>query len=178
LKKERIMAIRNILLGDDPALKKNSRVVVDFNKRLHVLLDDMRETLLDANGLGLAAPQVGVLRRAVLIVDTGIEAESPGEKIIELVNPETIGNTGEQTGSEGCLSVPGVYGIVTRPECVKVKAQDRYGNYFELSCKQLAARAVCHEIDHLNGIIFTTLAERILTEEELEELAAEKEEPV
>ena len=172
------MAIRNILLGDDPALKKNSRVVVDFNKRLHVLLDDMRETLLDANGLGLAAPQVGVLRRAVLIVDTGIEAESPGEKIIELVNPETIGNTGEQTGSEGCLSVPGVYGIVTRPECVKVKAQDRYGNYFELSCKQLAARAVCHEIDHLNGIIFTTLAERILTEEELEELAAEKEEPV
>ena len=170
------MAIRNILKGDDPALRKNSRVVTDFNRRLHVLLDDMRETLLEANGLGLAAPQVGVLRRAVLIVDTSIETESPEDQIIELINPEMLENSGEQTGSEGCLSIPGVYGIVTRPESVKVKTQDRYGDYYELSCQGLAARAVCHEIDHLNGIVFTTLTDHILTEEEMEKLASEKEE--
>lgn len=169
------MAIRNILRGEDPSLKKKSRVVSDFNRRLHVLFDDMRETLLEANGLGLAAPQVGVLRRAVLIVDTGIETEDPYEQIIELVNPEIIENSGEQTGSEGCLSVPGVYGLVTRPECVRVKAQDRYGNPFELTCRGLTSRAACHEIDHLNGIIFTSLADRILSEAELEQLAAEAE---
>ena len=170
------MAIRNILRGEDPALKKHSRIVTDFNKRLHVLLDDMRQTLIEANGLGLAAPQVGVLRRAVLIVDTAIETDQPDEQIIELINPEILENSGEQTGSEGCLSVPGVYGIVTRPDFVKVMAQDRYGNGFVLSCSQLTARAVCHEIDHLNGIIFTTLTDHIMTEEELEALAAEKEE--
>jgi len=172
------MAIRNILRGDDPALRKNSRPVTDFNRRLHVLVDDMRETLLEANGLGLAAPQVGVLRRAVLIVDTDIVSENPGDQIIELINPEILENSGEQTGSEGCLSIPGVYGIVTRPDYVKVKAQDRYGAYFEICCKELTARAACHEIDHLNGIIFTTLTDHILTEEELEELANEKEEKV
>ena len=170
------MAIRNILRGDDPSLKKTSRVVTDFNKRLHTLIDDMRETLIEANGLGLAAPQVGVLRRAVLIVDTSIETEEIEEQIIELINPVIIENSGEQTGNEGCLSVPGVYGIVTRPECVKVEAQDRYGKTFEINCKELTARAVCHEVDHLNGTIFTSLASKILTEEELDQLAAEKEE--
>jgi len=170
------MAIRNILSGDDPALRKNSRVVTDFNKRLHILLDDMRETLKDANGLGLAAPQVGVLRRAVLIVDINIETENLDEQIIELINPEIIESSGEQTGSEGCLSVPGVYGMVSRPDCVKVKAQDRFGKSFELRGRDLTARAVCHEIDHLNGVIFTSLTDHILTEEELEQLAAEKEE--
>ena len=169
------MATRNILRGDDPALSKNSRVVIDFNRRLHILLDDMRETLVAANGLGLAAPQVGVLRRAVLIVDTNIETEDPDEQIIELINPEIIDCSGEQTGSEGCLSVPGVYGLVSRPDYVKVNAQDRFGKSFELCGSGLTARAVCHEIDHLNGIIFTTLIDHIHTEEELEQLAAEKE---
>ena len=171
------MAIRNILQGNDPALKKSSRVVTDFNRRLHILLDDMRETLLEANGLGLAAPQVGVLRRAVLIVDTAIEAEDPAEQIIELINPQIIARSGEQSGSEGCLSLPGLYGIVKRPELVKVRAQDRHGKSIELLVKDLTARAVCHEIDHLNGIIFTTLAERFLTDEELEQMAAGNRDP-
>lgn len=165
------MATRNILKDGDRGLTKKSRIVNDFNKRLHILLDDMNETLIEANGLGLAAPQVGVLRRAALIVDINTEAESFEEQIIELINPEIISCGGEQTGSEGCLSVPGVYGIVTRPDFVKVRAQDRYGKVFEFECNELTARAVCHEIDHLNGIIFTSVAERLLTEEELAELA-------
>ena len=168
------MAIRNILRDGDPSLLKKSRAVTDFNSRLHVLLDDMRQTLLEANGLGLAAPQVGVLRRAVLIVDLSIDSEEPKERIIELINPVILAKSGEQTGSEGCLSVPGVYGIVRRPELVKIKAQDRYGNSFELWGKDLTARAICHEIDHLDGTVFTTLAERFLTEEELEEMAAQR----
>ncbi|MCL2226729.1 MAG: peptide deformylase [Oscillospiraceae bacterium] len=168
------MAIRNILKGDEPALKKKSRVVTDFNKRLHVLLDDMRETLIEADGAGLAAPQVGVLRRAALIVDTNYEADPPEEMIIELINPEIVSESGTQEGHEGCLSIPGVYGIVCRPEIVKVKAQDRYGENFEIMCEGMTARAACHEVDHLNGVVFTTVAERILTEEELEEMRAER----
>ena len=169
------MAIRNILKGNDPALKKKSRTVTDFNKRLFTLLDDMRETLLEANGLGLAAPQVGVLRRAVLIVDTCLESETQEEMIVELINPEIIARSGEQTSSEGCLSVPGLYGLISRPELVKVKAQDRHGEFFEIWARELTARAVCHEIDHLNGVIFTSLTDRLLTEEDLNRLAAEKE---
>ena len=169
------MAIRNILQNGDPALKKKSRAVTDFNKRLHELIDDMRETLKEANGLGLAAPQIGVLRRVVLVVDTSIESESQEEMIIELINPEIIAKSGEQTGSEGCLSVPGVFGIVTRPQIVKVKAKDRFGNDIELWGKELTARAMCHEVDHLNGVMFTSLTDHILTEEELEQLFAEKE---
>jgi len=168
------MAVRNILKDDDPGLSKKSRAVTDFNKRLHILLDDMRETMIEANGLGLAAPQVGILRRAALIVDINIEGESREEKIIELVNPEIISTDGEQTGNEGCLSLPGIYGIVTRPETVWVKAQDRFGSEFELEGKGLTARAICHECNHLDGIIFTSLAERLLTEEELEQLVAER----
>jgi len=192
------MATRNILTDEDKGLLKKSRAVTDFNKRLHVLLDDMRETLIEANGLGLAAPQVGVLRRVALIVDTSIESGEPvdeideeiseeileeiyekkriddyNRQIIELVNPEIIKTEGEQTGREGCLSVPGVNGIVTRPNVVLLTAQDRDGNTFKLEISELAARAACHEIDHLDGIIFTTIADRILTEEELAELAAE-----
>ena len=170
-----IMATRNILKDGDRGLSKKSRVVTDFNQRLHTLLDDMRETLIEANGLGLAAPQVGVLRRAALVVDTSIETELMEEQIIELINPEIISLEGEQSGSEGCLSMPGVYGIVTRPEIVKIKAQDRHGNPFELEGKELAARAVCHEIDHLDGVVFTSIAERLLTEEELAELTAQNE---
>ena len=171
------MAIRNILREGDPALKKRCRVITDFNRRLHVLLDDMRETLVEANGLGLAASQVGVLRRAALIVDLDVEAETPEEQIIELINPEIVSESGEQSGSEGCLSVPGVYGIVKRPETVSVRAQDRYGSYFELQVNKLTARAACHEIDHLNGVVFTSLAERILTEEELKQLSAGEDTP-
>jgi len=169
------MATRQILKEGDQTLKKKSREVTDYNKRLHILLDDMRETLLEANGLGLAAPQVGVLRRAVLIIDTSIEAEYIDDQIIELINPLLVTCTGEQTGNEGCLSVPGVYGIVTRPEQVTVKARDRYGKAFELEAIGLTARAVCHEIDHLNGVVFTTLAERFLTEDEIAEMAAQRE---
>jgi len=169
------MATRNILKDGDKGLSKKSRTVTDFNKRLHILLDDMRETLIEANGLGLAAPQVGVLRRAALIVDTSKDDESYEEQIIELINPEIISQDGEQTGNEGCLSLPGIYGIVTRPDYIKIKAQDRYGNMFELEGNELTARAVFHEIDHLDGIVFTSIAERLLTEEELAELAAQRE---
>ena len=173
------MAIRNILKSEDPSLMKKSREIVEFDKRLHILLDDMKETLLAANGLGIAAPQVGVLRRAVLVIDIVEDPEDPEnveEHVIELVNPEIIDDSDEQSGREGCLSVPGVYGIVTRPRNVKVRAHDRFGKSFEIKCSELTARAVCHEVDHLNGVVFTSIAERILTPEELEEFRAEREE--
>lgn len=171
----RYMALRKIREQGDSALLKKSRPVVDFDKRLHTLIDDMRETLLEANGVGLAAPQVGVLRRVVLVMDVSKEELTPEEQIIELVNPEVIETSGEQTGPEGCLSVPGVYGIVTRPEYAKVRAQDRNGNFFEVDGHEIVARCFCHEIDHLDGHLFTELAERILSEEELEELSEEEE---
>jgi len=170
------MAIRNILRGDDPALRRKSRAVTDFNSRLHILLDDMRETLLEANGLGIAAPQVGVLRRAVLIVDLSIDTEAVEDQIIELINPEIVECSGEQTGSEGCLSIPGVYGMVTRPESVRVRAQNRLGKTFVMGGKDITARAICHEIDHLNGVVFTSLTDHFLTEEELQEMRAERDE--
>ena len=170
------MGTRNILQGTEPTLRKKSRVVTDFNPRLHKLLDDLRDTMLASNGLGLAAPQVGVLRRVVLVVDTNVEPEEgsdePVEKIIELVNPEIVSSSGEEDSSEGCLSMPGIYGMVKRPEVVKVKAQDRNGNEFEVWGEGLTARAFCHEIDHLNGILFADLASRLLTEEELAEMAS------
>lgn len=169
------MALRNILQDGDPTLNKQSRMVVEFNPRLHELIDDMRETLLHADGVGLAAPQVGILRRVVLVADTEKEDATPEEQLIELINPEIIASSGEQTGAEGCLSVPGVYGIVTRPDLVKVKAQDRNGNFFEVWGSMLTARAFCHEIDHLNGILFTSLASEILTPEQLDELRAQEE---
>ena len=161
------MALRNILTEGDPTLNKTSRPVVKFDNRLHVLLDDMAETLNSSNGVGLAAPQVGVLRRVVLVVETNVP-EGEEEFIIELINPEIISAEGEQRGAEGCLSVPDQFGIVTRPEKVTVRAQDRYGNWFEREGEGLTARCFCHEIDHLNGILFTSLAERMLTEEEIQ----------
>ena len=161
------MALRKILTEGDPTLNKTSRPVVKFDNRLHVLLDDMAETLNTSNGVGLAAPQVGVLRRVVLVVETNVP-EGEEEFIIELINPEIISAEGEQRGSEGCLSVPDQFGIVTRPEKVTVRAQDRYGNWFEREGEGLTARCFCHEIDHLNGILFTSLAERMLTEEEIQ----------
>ena len=166
------MGLRTILPESDAGLRKTSRAVTDYNERLHKLLDDMRETLLEANGLGLAAPQVGVLRRAVLIVDLTIDAEDMSEQIIELINPEIVTSGGEQSGNEGCLSVPGVYGIVVRPNEVTIRAFDRNGNAFEVSGEGLTARAFLHEIDHLNGVMFTDIAERILSQDELDELSA------
>ena len=160
------MALRHILREGDSQLLKTSREVTAFNDRLHVLLDDMRETLLMADGVGLAAPQVGVLRRAVLVMDTNREDLPPEKQLIELINPVVTDMQGEQTGPEGCLSIPGVFGTVTRPMTVTVKAQDRFGKTFTVTGTGLTARAFCHEIDHLDGHLFTEFADHILTEEE------------
>ena len=140
------MAIRNIVEKGDPVLRKISRSVLNFDEKLATLIDDMIETMHNAEGVGLAAPQVGILRR-ICVIDVG---DGP----IELVNPVIIKEEGEQVGSEGCLSVPGQSGIVKRPMKVTVKAQDRKGNTFEISGEELLARAFCHEIDHLNGILY------------------------
>ncbi|MBR5342545.1 MAG: peptide deformylase [Oscillospiraceae bacterium] len=161
------MALRNILTKEEPTLYKKCRPVTAFNERLHQLLDDMAETLAQANGVGLAAPQVGVLRRAVLVIETNVP-EGESEYIIELVNPEIIERSGVQKGAEGCLSVPGEYGIVERPMHVRVRAQDRFGEWFEVEGEGLTARCFCHEIDHLDGVVFTSRCERMLSEEEIE----------
>lgn len=153
------MGIRKIMTVKEPCLHKVCRPVEKFDGKLHKLLDDMKDTLLDANGVGLAAPQVGILRR-VVVVDTG-------EEMLELVNPELLETSGEQEGAEGCLSVPGKYGLVKRPMVAKVRAQDRDGNWFEVEGEELIARCFCHEIDHLDGIVYTEVMERFLTEEEL-----------
>ena len=162
------MALRNIVEKGDAVLGKHCRPVTDFNEKLHVLLDDMAETLIQANGVGLAAPQVGILRRTVLVLETNHE-EDEDDFIIELINPEIIASSGEQEGPEGCLSVPGVYGWVKRPDCVTVRAQDRDGEWFEYEGVGLTARAFCHEIDHLEGILFDSIADHIMSEEELDE---------
>ncbi len=154
------MGIRKILTDKEPALHKVCKPVEKFDWRLHKLLDDMKETLLEANGVGLAAPQVGILRR-VVVVDLG-------DEMLELVNPELIEADGEQEGAEGCLSVPGKYGLVKRPYYAKVRAQDRYGDWFEAEGEELIGRCFCHELDHLDGILYTQVMERYLTQEELE----------
>lgn len=153
------MGLRKILTVQEPCLHKVCRPVEKFDGKLHKLLDDMKETLLDANGVGLAAPQVGILRRVVVI--------DIGDEILELVNPELLETSGEQEGAEGCLSVPGKYGLVKRPNFAKVRAQDRDGNWFEAEGEELIARCFCHELDHLDGIVYTEVMERYLTEEEL-----------
>ena len=153
------MGLRKILTDKDPALHKVCKPMVNFDDRLFRLLADMKETLIDSGGVGLAAPQVGILRRVVL-VDTG-------EELLELINPTLVAVDGEQTGAEGCLSVPGKYGLVTRPYWAKVRAQDRNGNWFEVEGEELIARCFCHELDHLDGIVYTEVMERFLTDEEL-----------
>ena len=155
------MALREIIKKGDPVLEKHCHPVTRFDQKLWDLLDDMRETLAQANGLGLAAPQVGILRRAVLVVNDQ-------EEMLELINPEIIASEGEEDGLEGCLSVPGRFGLVERPMDVTVRAQDRNGNSFEVKGHELTARAFCHELDHLEGKIFTQCASRMLTDEELE----------
>ena len=153
------MGLRKILTDKDPALHKVCKPMVNFDNRLFKLLEDMKETLIDSGGVGLAAPQVGILRRVVL-VDTG-------EEILELINPTIIETDGEQEGPEGCLSVPGKYGLVKRPYYAKVRAQDRHGNWFEAEGEELIARCFCHELDHLDGIVYTEVMERWLSEDEL-----------
>ena len=153
------MGLRKILTDTEPSLHKVCKPVTKFDRKLHKRLDDMAETLAEANGVGLAAPQVGILRR-VVIVDTG-------DGILELINPTMVETSGEQTGAEGCLSVPGKYGLVTRPNYAKVSAQDRDGNWFEAEGEELIARCFCHELDHLDGIVYTQVMDRFLTEEEL-----------
>ena len=163
------MALRNIVTVGDSVLSKTCRPVTKFDRRLHILMDDMIDTLVDSGGVGLAAPQVGVLRR-VVVVDTGDDG------ILELVNPEIVETSGSQSGLEGCLSVPGKYGIVTRPNVVKVRAQDRFGEWFEAEGEELIARCFCHELAHLDGQLYTEIADRMLTNEELEELMKEDDE--
>lgn len=154
------MAIRNIVQFGDEILTKECRPVEKFDRKLHQLLDDMQDTLYEANGAGLAAPQVGFLRQ-ICIIDVG---DGP----IELINPEIIATEGEQSGPEGCLSLPREWGMVTRPMKVTVRAQNRKGKWFEVTGEELCARAFCHEIDHLHGKVFTERATRMLTPEEIE----------
>ncbi len=164
------MATRKILERGDEALGKVCRPVTQFDDRLHQLLDDMRETLAQANGYGLAAPQVGILRRVCLVT-------ASDETVLELVNPEIVETEGEQTGYEGCLSVPGLYGAVTRPARVKVRAQDRNGKTFEAEDVEMSARCFCHEIEHLDGHLFTERVEgRLYTEEEIDAMREEQQE--
>ena len=163
------MALRTIVTVGDPVLTKKCRPVTRFDDRLATLIDDMIETMHDANGVGLAAPQVGVLRR-VVVVDAGDED-------LELVNPEIIETSEEtQTGLEGCLSLPGQYGIVTRPNHVVLRAQDRLGDWYEYEGDELIARCFCHEVAHLEGQMYTEVAERMLTQKELDEMMAKEEE--
>ena len=162
------MALRKIALEGEECLTKVCRPVTDFNSRLHTLLDDMADTLAESGGVGLAAPQVGILRRVCVVLDED-------DQLIELVNPEIIRTEGEQTGLEGCLSLPGKWGLVTRPEYAKVRAQDRHGDWYEYEGEDLTARCFLHEIDHLDGHMYTELAEKMLTPEELEELLKEQE---
>ena len=165
------MALRNILKEGDETLTKRCRPVTEFNDRLHELLDDMAETMTEAQGVGLAAPQVGILRRAVIVLETNV-AEGEDDYIIELINPEIVESEGEQDGPEGCLSVPGVYGMVKRPERVVVRAQDRNGEFFEVEGYGLTARAFCHEIAHLEGQLFLEVSAHIMTEDELDDYYA------
>ena len=160
------MALIKILTQGDPTLNKKSRPVERFDERLHILLDDMKETLAAANGAGLAAPQVGILRRVVVVVDAD-------DHMVELVNPELVYTEGEQTGLEGCLSVPGKYGLVTRPYKARIRAQDRNGQSFELDGEEIVARCFCHELEHLDGHLFVEHTDRLYTVDELEAMEEE-----
>ena len=156
------MAIRKIVTQGDEVLTKKCREVTEFNERLHDLLEDMADTLEESGGVGLAAPQVGVLRRVVLVINDE-------EEILELINPEIIHPEGEQTGPEGCLSVPGKFGMVTRPNFVRGRAQDRFGEWFEAEGEELTARCFCHELEHLDGHLYVEHIDHFLTEEELQQ---------
>lgn len=164
------MALRKILTRDteEASLRKKSRPVTVFDKRLHMMLDDMVDTLKDSGGVGLAGPQVGILRRLVVI-------EKEDGTILEMVNPVIIDTAGEQEGLEGCLSLPGMWGIVKRPMTVTIKAQDRYGEEYTETASGLIGRCFVHECEHLDGILYVDRADRMLTEEELQQLEEEAE---
>ena len=164
------MALRKIICIEDELLRKKSRPVEKFDEKLHKLLDDMAETMYNANGVGLAAPQVGILRRAVVI--------DVGDGLVELVNPVIVESDGQQSGPEGCLSIPGRSGVVTRPNHVKVQAQDAEGNPVELEAQEFFARAVCHELDHLDGVLYVDKMDREILEgdEEYEPVDGDEEE--
>ena len=163
------MALRKIVVQGVDCLNKACRPVTEFNRRLHMLMDDLLDTLSEAGGAGLAAPQVGVLRRACVVMDDDTE------EYIELINPSIIAQSGEQTGPEGCLSVPGKWGLVTRPNYVRVRAQDRDGKWFEVEGEGLTARCYCHELEHLDGHLYTEHIDRFLTDEEVEEYFSQEE---
>ena len=156
------MGIRKIVTLGDETLRKHCKTQEKFDKRLGVLLKDMADTMYKAEGVGLAAPQVGILRR-IAVVD--ITEDHSG--LLELINPEITEREGVQTGREGCLSVPGRQGVVTRPMKIKVNFQDRYGNAFELETSGFEARAICHELDHLDGQLYIDVMDRELTEDEI-----------
>ena len=167
------MALRTIVQDGDPILKKVCRPVVKFDDRLCVLLDDMKETLLDANGLGLAGPQVGMMRRLFICLDDRDMPENPPAdyeyKFIEFINPEIL-ELGEEKVElyEGCLSFPGHNGAIARSKHVKVKAQDRHGKPIQITGEGFFARAICHELDHLDGVLYIDKMDRELTPEEIE----------
>jgi len=163
------VALRNIREIGDPILNQRAKEVREMTPNLRALIEDMVETMRHANGVGLAAPQVGVLKRLVVI-----ECEE-GELHV-LINPEIVERDGEQTGYEGCLSVPGKTGIVTRPNHVKVKALNETMEPVTVEGEELLARALCHELDHLDGHLYTEMAEELYTNEELEEMQAEEDE--
>ena len=158
------MPVRQILTDPDPVLYKKCHPVTKFDKRLASLLEDMAQTMLAANGVGLAGPQIGMVRRVCVVLDT-----NNNDRIIELVNPEVIATEGSQTGSEGCLSFPDKFGIVTRPNVVTVRAQDRNGEWFTITGQGLTARAFLHEIDHLDGHMYTEKVEGNLHDVNYEE---------
>ena len=155
------MALRQIVKEGDSVLRKKCRPVTEYNQKLWTLLDDMKETLADAKGVGLAAPQVGILRR-VIIIDMG---DGP----IEMINPEIIERRGERECMEGCLSIPGQWGILNRPEYVKMRYRDRYGDLYEIEGEELFASCACHETDHLDGTLYIDKVIRMVDPSELEE---------
>lgn len=165
------MSIRTILTREDPTLTKVCHKVTKFDPKLHALLDDLKVTLADAQGMGLAAPQIGILRRVVVIL-----TDPDNGTFLELINPEIVEEEGEQNGLEGCLSVPGLWAYVTRPNHVIVRAQDRNGNFFQAEGNDLMARCFCHEIAHLDGHLYTELADRLYTTEELDAMEQIEEE--
>jgi len=157
------MAKKEILLFENETLRKISHKVEKFNLRLWLLLRDMADTMYDADGVGLAAPQIGILRR-IVVIDVGDD-----NGLIELINPEIIHMEGEQEGPEGCLSKPGRQGFVRRPNKVTVRAQDRHGKWFELTGEGLLARAFCHELDHLDGRLYIDVEDHEILPEDEEE---------
>ncbi len=154
--------VRDILIKGDPLLLKKSHDVTVFDDRLHAIIDDMIETMDAADGVGLAAPQIGILRKIVVI-------RTPEDGLFELINPTIIEESGEVEDYEGCLSVPDLWGIVKRPQHVVVQAQDRNGQSIEITGENLLARAICHEVDHLKGVLFTDKASSFIDPAELKQ---------